>query len=160
MISAYIGLGSNLGEPVKQINKAIEQLKKLKNVKFISSSSFYESKPMGSQEQPDYINAVVEINTSLTAETLLAELQNIENNQGRVREEHWGPRTLDLDILLYGDEIINTDNLTIPHAGIKERNFVLYPLSELVMPEFNIPNSGKLDELLIACSMDGLKRLH
>ena len=114
---------------------------------------------MGPQDQPDYINAVIKISTNLTAEHLLDELQNIENKQGRVRKQRWGARTLDLDLLLYGDDVINTERLIVPHSGISERNFVLYPLNELVDVNFEIPSLGKISKLLAACPMTGITRL-
>lgn len=133
MVKVFIGLGSNLDEPLVQLQSAVEQLNKTESVDSVKVSHFYRSDPMGPQDQPDFINAVVEFNTTLEAEELLDQLQNIENNQGRVRSQHWGPRTLDLDILLYGDEVINTERLIVPHYGISKRNFVLYPLNDLVM---------------------------
>ena len=115
---------------------------------------------MGPQNQPDFINAVVELETNLSADKLLDECQNIENNQGRVRSQHWGPRTLDLDILLYGNEVINTERLVVPHKGIKERNFVLYPLNDIVGSNFNIPMTGLVGDLMAVCPMDGLQQLN
>ena len=159
MDNVFIGLGSNLEEPLSQLKKAVEHLKQVKNVELINVSGFYSSAPMGPQDQPDYINAVVEITTSLTAEKLLDELQHIENRQGRIRKQHWGARTLDLDILLYGGEEINTERLTVPHSGISERNFVLYPLRDLVNDDFVIPQLGKISQLLAACSASGVTRL-
>ena len=159
MDNVFIGLGSNLDEPLSQLKQAIEHLKQLKTVKFVNVSKFYRSPPMGPQDQPDYINAVVELSTTLTAEQLLDELQKIEQQQGRVRKQHWGARTLDLDILLYGSEVINTDHLIVPHSGISQRNFVLYPLSDLVDSIFTIPDLGTISELLASCPMDGIKRL-
>jgi 2-amino-4-hydroxy-6-hydroxymethyldihydropteridine diphosphokinase len=159
MEKVFIGLGSNLDDPLSQLKKAVEQLKKVKTLNLINISSFYSSSPMGPQDQPDYINAVVEIMTNLNAEQLLDELQQIENKRGRIRLQHWGARTLDLDILLYGSEVINTERLTVPHSGISERNFVLYPLSDLVDADFKIPSLGKISELLVACPMSGITRL-
>lgn len=159
MDNVFIGLGSNLDNPLLQLKQAIAQLKWLESVTVKNVSSFYSSRPMGPQDQPDYINAVVEISTSLIPEHLLDELQKIEQQQGRVRKERWGARTLDLDILLYGDNVINTERLIVPHSGIKQRNFVLYPLSDLVDLSFNIPNAGNIKELLNTCPMDGIIRL-
>ncbi len=159
MDNVFIGLGSNLNHPQLQLNSAIENLKEIKESQLLNISDFYQSEPMGPQEQPDYINAVVEMSTALTAEQLLHELQEIENKQGRVREQRWGARTLDLDILLFGNEIINTEYLTVPHYGISERNFVLYPLSDLVDSTFKIPNAAMMSELLAACPVTGIKRL-
>ena len=159
MDNVFIGLGSNLENPLSQLKKAIEHINQLETVTVNNVSSFYSSPPMGPQDQPDYINAVIELSTILESESLLDALQNIEQEQGRVRIQRWGARTLDLDILLYGNEVINTARLIVPHCGIKERNFVLYPLRELVDENFNIPNAGNIDELLEACPIDGLKRL-
>lgn len=159
MNKVFIGLGSNLDAPLSQLKKAIEGLKQLKALNFISASGFYYSSPMGPQDQPDYINAVVEVSTTLSAEQLLDELQKIEHEQGRIRKQHWGARTLDLDILLYGNEVINSERLIVPHSGISQRNFVLYPLQDLVESNFKIPLLGKISELLAACPMDGIKRL-
>lgn len=159
MNKVFIGLGSNLDDPLLQLKKAVEYLKQLKMLNVINISSFYSSPPMGPQDQPDFINAVVEVTTSLSAEQLLDELQQIEHKQGRLRSQHWGARTLDLDILLYGSKVIKTGRLTVPHSGISERNFVLYPLSDLLDASFKIPESGKISELLAACPMAGIRRL-
>ena len=159
MDKIFIGLGSNLDEPLLQLENAIESLKIIKDSEVINVSGFYRSQPMGPQDQPDYINAVAEMKTTLSAEQLLNALQKIENEQGRVRVQRWGARTLDLDILLFGDEVINTERLTVPHNGIKERNFVLYPLNDLLDENVKIPNMGILKELLNSCSIDGLQRL-
>jgi len=159
MNNVFIGLGSNLDDPLSQLNKAIKHLKQLKTLTFIKASNFYSSPPMGPQDQPDYINAVVEVKTNLMAEQLLDELQQIENDQGRIRKQHWGARTLDLDILLFGNEVINSERLIVPHCGISERNFVLYPLSDLLDSNFKIPGLGVIKDLLAACPMTGLTRL-
>lgn len=160
MNKVFIGLGSNLNDPLLQLKKAIEHLTKIETLDVKNISGFYSSPPMGPQDQPDYINAVVEISTNLTAEQLLDVLQQIENEQGRVRTQRWGARTLDLDLLLYGNEVINSERLTVPHLGMSERNFVLYPLSDLVDADFEIPNSGNIQTLLAACPMNGLQRLN
>lgn len=159
MNNVFIGLGSNLDEPLSQLKRAIAFLQQAKEVELLNISSFYISSPMGPQDQPDYINAVVELNTDLSAENLLDFLQAIENQQGRVRSERWGARTLDLDILLYGCEAINTERLVVPHYGISERNFVLYPLADLVDSEFEIPHVGIMNKLLAMCPMTGISRL-
>lgn len=165
MNNVFVGLGSNLDDPLSQLKRAIDSLKQIKNIELCNISSFYRSAPMGlhdnqeQPEQPDYINAVVEISTNLSAEELLDCLQDIENQQGRVRLERWGARTLDLDILLYGKEEINTERLVVPHNGLSERNFVLYPLCDLVDESFEIPKLGKMSELLPGCSMTGITRL-
>jgi len=155
----FIGLGSNLDDPENHIRVAIEELKQSNKVEFKNASPLYSSKPLGPQEQPDFINAVVELETELTAEQMLDECLNIENKHDRIRLEHWGPRTLDLDILLYGDNVIKTERLIVPHNGLAQRNFVLYPLNDIVGDDFNIPNSGPLAQLLVGCPMDGLVQL-
>ena len=139
---AYIGVGSNLNDPLKQVETAITALNKLPDICVIKTSNYYRSKPLGPANQPDFINAVVAIDTSLSAHQLLQQTQEIERAQGRARSEHWGPRTIDLDILLYGDATLCTDDLTIPHPGLTEREFVLYPLAE-VAPDLRLP-SGQL----------------
>ena len=113
---------------------------------------------MGPQDQPDYVNAVMAVATTLAPLELLRGLQGIENNHGRIRGERWGARTLDLDILLYGDNIIALPDLTVPHSGLTERAFVLYPLYEIA-PQLTIPNKGKLIDLLANCPLAGLKKL-
>ncbi|MEE9287799.1 MAG: 2-amino-4-hydroxy-6-hydroxymethyldihydropteridine diphosphokinase [Gammaproteobacteria bacterium] len=159
MTRAYIGLGSNLDDPEKQIHMALHALSALPGTTLLRDSSLYHAEPMGPQDQPDYINAVAVLDTDLPAHELLYYLQDIEQCQGRVRAgERWGPRTLDLDLLVYGEERLSGSELTVPHPGIARRAFVLYPLSE-VAPNLNIPGFGPLPELLKACPSKGLRRL-
>lgn len=159
-VRAYIGLGSNLENPIQQVKTALTNLENLAETQLIAQSRLYASPPMGPPDQPDYINAVAAIDTSLSPELLLDELQRIERRQGRVREgERWGPRTVDLDLLLYGCELIESKRLTVPHAGIHERAFVLYPLREIAADDLVIPERGSLGELISACPRDGLQRL-
>lgn len=127
-VTAYIGLGSNLGDSFSILTDAVEQLKTLGKVRL---SKIYQSPPMGPQDQPDYLNAVAEVKTDLQPLALLAFLQKVEQDSGRVRLRNWGERTLDLDLLLYGTQNINHPNLTVPHVGILERDFVLLPLLDL-----------------------------
>jgi len=142
--TAYIGLGSNLSEPIKQVQSAIRELATIEQSKIIKTSSLYLSKPMGPQDQNDYINAVLALDTPLSPLQLLDALQAIENKAGRVRKKNrWGARILDLDIILFGNEIINNDRLTIPHYGMKEREFVLLPLAE-ISPDLTLPNGDSL----------------
>ena len=150
---AYIGLGSNLANPVQQLQQAYQHLTALKATTVERISSFYRSRPMGELKQPDYINAVMKLETELPADTLLDALQSIENRQGRIRDIKWGPRTLDLDILLYSDCIITTEYLTVPHPGLQYRAFVLYPLAEIA-PELSIPGLGPLSDLLRHCPQE------
>lgn len=158
-VTVYIGLGSNLEHPAEQIKSAHDAITQLSNVRKLAFSSLYHSPPMGPQNQPDYINAVMSIVTSLTALELLHSLQHLENKQGRIRNtERWGARTLDLDILVYDDQIINLPELVVPHRGLAERAFVLYPLHEIA-PQLLIPGKGEIVSLLAECPMNGLKRL-
>jgi 2-amino-4-hydroxy-6-hydroxymethyldihydropteridine diphosphokinase len=158
-VSAYIGLGSNLGEPLQQLEMAFVALNKLPDSRVAERSSFYVSKPMGPADQPDYINAVAELETALAPQDLLLALQAIEQAQGRVRTgQRWGARTLDLDLLLYGDEVINTDSLQVPHPGLAERDFVLIPLAEIA-PDVVIPGQPALEQLIEDCPDYGLERL-
>ena len=157
MITVFIAVGSNLADPVTQANDAIEALKQLPKSQFKQSSNLYSSTPMGPQDQPDYINAVVEITTELTPLELLDCTQAIEQEQGRVRkDERWGPRTLDLDIVLYGNEVMDSERLTVPHYGIKEREFVLYPLAEIA-PNLTLPCGTRLEDLLKVVEQNGLR---
>jgi 2-amino-4-hydroxy-6-hydroxymethyldihydropteridine diphosphokinase len=156
MFTCYIGLGSNLEQPRQQIACAVSELASLPLSRLVCVSSQYQSKPHGPQNQPDYINAVAELQTSLPALTLLAELQAIESKHKRVRLQHWGPRTLDLDLLLYGDEQIELEQLKVPHAELLNRNFVLIPLYEIAA-ELTIPGVGSLKDLLTKIDQSGLE---
>ncbi|MCY3803430.1 MAG: 2-amino-4-hydroxy-6-hydroxymethyldihydropteridine diphosphokinase [Gammaproteobacteria bacterium] len=145
---AYIGLGSNLESPEKQLPRAMQTLQQLPDIQLLRSSSLYRSQPMGMAGQPDFVNAVAKISTDLYPMELLAILQEIEQQHQRVRtEERWGPRTLDLDILLYGDLQMHTKELQIPHPGISDREFVLIPLQE-IEGDLVIPGKGSLRELI------------
>lgn len=155
----YIGLGANLIEPVAQLKRAVAALALLPATQLRQVSQFYSSKPMGPQDQPDYVNAVAAIDTALTPQQLLAALQQIEQQQGRERKaERWGPRTLDLDILLYGQLQLDSPQLTIPHYGMKVREFVLYPLYELT-PDLRLPDGILLTQLLTQVPLNGLQPL-
>ena len=143
----YIGLGSNLKEPKEQIENALRALNEAKEINLISVSSFYRSKPLLDLPGPNYLNVVCKIETDLSAFDLLNFCQEIEENQHRVREVKWGSRTIDLDMLLYGDQILATDRLTIPHPEMINRAFVLLPLFE-IEPGLKIPLLGPLKGLL------------
>ncbi len=158
MKGVFIGLGSNLAEPMAQIHSAIEAIDLLDDVSVVSKSSLYSSPPMGPQDQPDYINAVIEIDTTLFAHKLLDQLQEIEQQQGRVRQRHWGERTIDLDLLIYGGNTLEDERLNVPHPGIALRSFVLHPLAEIA-PDLIIPTLGAIQELLKNCPLDGLQRI-
>jgi 2-amino-4-hydroxy-6-hydroxymethyldihydropteridine diphosphokinase len=153
----YLGLGSNLAEPKQQLQQARQTLANCEHHREIAFSSLYTSPPLGPRNQPDYVNAVMAIETCLSPFALLENLQAIENQHGRLRQQRWGARTLDLDILLYGQQIIQQPNLTIPHLGLSQRAFVLYPLAEIAA-DLSIPNQGRLSDLLLRCDLQGLKK--
>lgn len=160
-VLAYIGLGSNLQDPLDQVSRALEALSRLPESRCVARSSLYASPPMGPPDQPDYINAVACLDTGLSPHGLLDALQAIEQAHGRLRDgaSRWGPRTLDLDILLYGDREIDSPWLRVPHGGLHERPFVLYPLAEIAPAELQVPGMGALSALLSRCPRDGLRRL-
>ena len=159
-VIAYIGLGSNLAEPVAQIKSARTSIASLAGVQELAFSSLYHSLPMGPQDQPDYVNAVMCIATDLSPMDLLRCLQNIENGHGRVRKgERWGARTLDLDVLIYGDQEIDLPDLIVPHKGLAERSFVLYLLVEIA-PQLVVPGKGSIADLVAKCPLSGLRRLN
>lgn len=158
MTIAYIGLGSNMDSPRQHIATAIKALGAIQSTHTKTVSSLYKSKPVGPQDQDNYVNAVAQLETSLTALELLDKLQAIENEHGRVRKERWGPRTLDLDILMFGDEVINNKRLTIPHPEMTNRSFVLVPLAE-INSDCVIPEKGLLSDLLTNIDQDGLEIL-
>ena len=158
-VEAYIGIGSNLEDPQSQIINAFQELQELPNTQVLIKSSLYQSKPMGPMNQPDFINAVAKISTMLRPQELLNELQNIEERHQRKRQtERWGPRTLDLDIILYGDQQIDTKQLQIPHSGMAEREFVLIPLQE-IEADLIIPGKGTLRELIERLPRYELKKI-
>lgn len=148
MTLAYIAIGSNLASPLEQVNAAVQALSDIPQSRLLAVSAFYRTPPLGPQDQPDYLNAAVVLETSLDAETLLDNTQRIELQQGRQRKaERWGPRTLDLDIMLFGDNVINTERLTVPHYDMKNRGFMLWPLFE-VAPHLTFPTGESLQVLL------------
>jgi 2-amino-4-hydroxy-6-hydroxymethyldihydropteridine diphosphokinase len=157
-IRCFIGLGSNLGDPATQIQHALNALNKIYGSKLGAVSPLYRNPAVGPGEQPDYLNGVAELHTTLDALTLLAQLQNIELAQGRVRTERWAARTLDLDLLLYGAAFIDLPQLQIPHPRLSERNFVLYPLYDL-SPDLVLPHGTSLRALLDCCSDIGLMQI-
>lgn len=158
-VRAYIGLGSNLENPINQVRNALLELQDLPQSRLIAQSSLYVSDPLGPHDQPDYINAVAALDTQLSPQALLQGLQDIETQHRRIRsQQKWGPRSLDLDLLLYGDLELSDDILTVPHPGISQRNFVLYPLLE-VAPDLNIATLGAVKTLVDNSSDKGLRRL-
>jgi 2-amino-4-hydroxy-6-hydroxymethyldihydropteridine diphosphokinase len=144
---AYIGLGSNLARPYSQIKMAIIALNNLAGTKVTADSGYFKSRPMGPEDQPDYVNAVVELETVISAEKLLTCCQQIEKQQNRIKTRHWGERTIDLDMLLYSDDEIKSENLTVPHPGICQRDFVYMPLLK-VNAEIVVPGMGKLNKIV------------
>jgi 2-amino-4-hydroxy-6-hydroxymethyldihydropteridine diphosphokinase len=157
MSLVYIGLGSNLSDPKAQIISALNNLKQLTGCSVVDISSLYFSRPMGPQDQPDYMNAVLALETSLSPIELLDQLQNIENDAGRVRKDNrWGARILDLDILLFDEMIINTERLVIPHYGLTQREFVLLPLAEIA-PKLLLSDGTSIFQLANQIEKNGLK---
>ncbi len=158
LIRCFIGLGSNLEDPRAQVDQALDELAALPDCELVARSSLYRSDPVGPAGQPDYINAVAELHTRLEAETLLDRLQALEQAHRRVRLEHWGPRTLDLDLLLYGNTTIDTPRLHVPHPWMRERAFVLWPLAEIA-PDLILPDGCALKQCLAYCPMGTLERI-
>ena len=148
MQTAYIGLGSNLADPLEQLRSAMRVIVSMPSTRVVRHSHFYRTPPWGKTDQPEFINAVAAIETELTARALLEELLAIERRAGRQRVgERWGPRVLDLDILLYGQEIIDEPALHIPHPHIRNRAFVIVPLAEIA-PNLEIPTLGRIADLI------------
>ncbi len=155
---AYVALGSNLGDPLATVQTAFDALRALPETTLTAASSLYRSAPVGLKHQPDFINAVAAVDTGLGAENLLDELFAIEARFGRRRDFHHAPRTLDLDLLLYGAETRATARLTLPHPRLHERAFVLLPLLEIA-PDIAIPGRGPARVLMGACSEQKLTKL-
>ena len=155
---AYIGLGSNMNSPIKQIKSAIKSIEEIASTEITDVSSLYKSKPVGPQNQDDYINAVVKIETELMPYQLLECVQEIEKQHGRIRGERWGPRVIDLDILMYGNEIMIDQKLTIPHPEIHNRSFVLVPLAE-IDSDCEIPGKGSVSDLLATIDKSNIVQL-
>lgn len=151
MTPAYIGLGSNLCDPQRQLQSALRAVAALADSRLVQVSSAYRSAAVGPGEQPDYLNAVLRLDTVLAPLALLRALQDIEREQGRIRTVRWGPRSLDLDILLYGELQLDTPILTIPHPGLAQRHFVLYPLAEIGGRNLVLPDGTVLGTLLARC---------
>ena len=147
MSIVYIALGSNLNMPIQQLKLAIKAMADLPDTEIKKVSSLYQSQPLGPQDQPDYVNAVACLETGLSPLALLDALQNIENEQGRIRLRRWGERTLDLDILLYDNQIIHNEHLTVPHYDMQNREFVIVPLYE-ISPELILPDGVSLQQLV------------
>ncbi len=156
---AYIGIGSNLDDPPSQVRRAFQALAALPASRCVARSPLYRATPVGGPSgQPDYLNAVAALDTTLEPDGLLTALQEIENAQGRIRSVRWGPRTLDLDLLLYGALIRDDPWLTLPHPRLHERAFVLYPLYDIA-PTLLLPGLGRLRDRLASCPPSGMTRL-
>jgi 2-amino-4-hydroxy-6-hydroxymethyldihydropteridine diphosphokinase len=153
---AYVGVGSNLADPRKQVRRALAELGRITNTRAIATSHLYRSRPFGPVAQPDFVNAVAGLLTQLPAPELLRQLQAIEAAFGRpAQHERWGPRIIDLDLLAFGRERRAEPGLALPHPGIVERNFVLYPLAD-VAPELELPGLGRVIELKARVTPEGL----
>lgn len=159
MANVYIGLGSNLEDPLSQLQIAVHSLEGLPKTTLVNCSQFYGSKPLGPDDQPDFANAVCQIETQLPPQELLSALQQIEIEQGRIKKRHWGERLIDLDILLYADQRIKTADLTVPHSEIAFRDFVLIPLAEIA-PGLVIPGLGCVETLILNLETSYLKPLN
>ncbi|HEY5102657.1 MAG TPA: 2-amino-4-hydroxy-6-hydroxymethyldihydropteridine diphosphokinase [Steroidobacteraceae bacterium] len=153
---AYIGVGSNVDDPSAQVLRAVAKLGELSATRVVRVSSLYGSRPFGPVAQPDFVNAVAGVLTQLASRALLAELQELETSLGRpVQHEKWGPRVIDLDLLVYGREHSSAADLVLPHPGIGERNFVLRPLAD-VAPDLNVPGIGRVAGLAARASAAGI----
>jgi len=155
---AFIGLGSNLADPLVQVRQALMELESIPGTRVTARSSLYRTSPVGYLEQPDFINAVASVQTTLKPQALLAALLAIENRHGRRRTMRNAPRTLDLDLLLYGEAVFDQDGLTLPHPRLHERAFVLAPLAEIA-PEAMVPGMGRLQDLLARVDCNGVSRI-
>ena len=156
---AYIGVGSNLHSPARQVEAAIGHLAEIRQTRLVRASSMFRSAPLGGIEQPDFVNAVAAVLTQLEPAELLAELHDIEAANGRERDDtRWGPRVLDLDLLAYADRQIAEPELTIPHPGIGERNFVLLPLGEIA-PDLVIPGLGRVASIPVNLDEPKISRI-
>lgn len=158
MVEAYVALGSNLADPIFQIEQAILKIDALEKTKVKVRSSLYQTPPWGNVSQPDFINAVLKIETEFSAHELLNHLHKIEDQQGRQRTVHWGPRTIDCDLILYDQKIIEDETLILPHPRMNSRGFVLLPLVEIA-PNLALPTGEKIVDLLIKCDCTGIQKL-
>ncbi len=158
MSTAYVALGANLGDPAATVRAAFAALANLPDSRVVRSSSLYRTAPVGITEQPEFVNAVAQQETDLAPEALLDALLEIEQRFGRIRAERNGPRTLDLDLLLYGDQFVSLPRLTLPHPRLHLRAFVLQPLAEIA-PDLKIPGRGTVAAWLPAVANQGIVRL-
>ncbi|MGR4070277.1 2-amino-4-hydroxy-6-hydroxymethyldihydropteridine diphosphokinase [Billgrantia sp. C5P2] len=154
LVHVYVGLGSNLDDPADQVRRALDELDSLPLTRCLAASRLYASRPVGPQDQPDFINAVAHLGTRLSPLALLDQLQALEQRHRRIRQRHWGPRTLDLDLLLYGNETLTLPRLQVPHPEMTARAFVLLPLAEL-SPRLPLPDGRRIAELAGALATPG-----
>ena len=147
MTTSFLALGSNLDNPIHQLDCAIQEITQLPRTQVTKQSNYYQNPPMGPQDQPHYVNAVIQITTELTAIQLLQHCLAIETKMGRQRQQHWGARVIDIDIILYGNECIQTDSLTVPHYDLKNRPFVLIPLIAIA-PDTTLPSGERVDSFI------------
>jgi len=158
-LPAYVGVGSNLSDPAAQVRRALAALAELPGTVLIASSPSYRTKPLGEVVQPAFVNAVAGLLTRRTPEELLADLRALERRLGREPpRERWGPRVIDLDLLVVGRETRATDSLSLPHPGIAERDFVLYPLAD-VAPDLDVPGLGRVADLRARVANRGIEKL-
>jgi len=158
-LPAYVGVGSNLADPRVQVTRAVEALGRLAGCRLVVSSPLYRTRPLGEVVQPSFVNAVAGLLTQLSPEDLLAALRGLERELGReASRERWGPRLIDLDLLVLGRETRSTDTLTLPHPGIAERDFVLYPLADIA-PDLDVPGLGRVAALRNHVVNRGIERL-
>jgi 2-amino-4-hydroxy-6-hydroxymethyldihydropteridine diphosphokinase len=155
---AYVAIGSNLNHPRERVLEAFERMRELSATRSVLRSRLYLTRPLGPQDQPQYVNAAAGLLTQLTARDLLAALLGIERSMGRDRGERWGPREIDLDLVWMLDSVIDEPGLKVPHPGVSTRNFVLYPLADIA-PTINIPGMGNVLDLKSAAGSDGISEL-
>lgn len=155
---AWVGLGSNLDSPHGHVERALKELDDLPLTRSLQQSSRYWSRPLGPVDQPDFVNAVALLETRLSPLALLDQLQALEQHHGRVRLRHWGPRTLDLDLLLFDNLYLSTPRLTLPHAQMTRRGFVLVPMAELA-PDLRLPDGQRIDELVATLDTSDLRKV-
>ena len=156
--ATFVGIGSNLEDPRTQVERAVQALGGIPATDVVRISSLYRSAPFGPVDQPDFVNAVAHLSTRLDITAMFRHLQSIERAQGRVRGRRWGPRVIDLDLLIYGNAVVREDDLTVPHPGIAQRNFVLLPLQEIA-PDLEIPGLGRVADLVADTQEPRISRL-
>jgi len=155
---AFIALGSNLQDPAAQVNSALREIAELPDTKLLRHSSLYRTAPVGYDNQPDFINAAAEVSTTQQPLALLRALLALEARHGRERPFPNAPRVLDLDLLIYDDQVMQTPELTLPHPRLHERGFVLFPLAEIA-PDLDIPGKGRVSDLISACQDQGMEKM-